>query len=1486
MQKGRTKRNYIGLLVAAIFVMQIFALPVIGREIEKSVDKTDAMPGEDLAYTIRANFTENASNVTIADYLPDGLVYINDSLNGTLEGKNITWDLGDVNESIVQILLNASIAETYNGTAIANNSVNLSYKANGANYTTGASSPEVKIEKLKINITFITGYDNYIQPLLNASQDNAIKSIANISVFWSPNDIPDNINLSNQNIIVIVSIGYPILDKISNTVNDAKDNGAYIIIHGTHDILGLSNVNLSDSNYSDFTEYWYSGGNENMKRLITFLGVKLCNIDAEIQPPVSVPLYGIYHPDAGEVYINTSEYLEWYNTIGKYNSSRPTIGIHFGKMAGVLRGEDSKLIDTLVRTLEASGVNVIATSFSESQDPDRYKHLILNNASIVDAVIIIKGLRLDNYNTSAAIEYLEKLDVPALRPIKTYYQGNDEWNVSHHGIPPSEIAMDIRIPELDGTIEPIYIAGKEKDPVTGTTYYEPVKEQIDWLVNRTISWTELRHKNNSDKKIAIIYWHESPGKDHVGVHVDGLLDTVPSLVNFLGDMKERGYSIGNTTPNSTELLGLMLSQGCNIGVWAQDELDKMVENYSTALIPESEYSEWFNELPENKRDEVIAQWGEPPGEIMVYENETGKYLVIPKVSFGNVLLAPQPVRGREQNASIMWCDKAVVPHHQYIAFYFWLKKEFRADAIVHFGTHGTHELLPGKENGLSIKSDWPAILIQDMPNIYPEIMYVNPGRAKTRGNALTPGYLMPVVTTAGLYGNLSNLEHEIQLYDQTIDEAVKNKHREIILEQCTDLNLDQDLGVNLSEMAINTTAFDAFKEQLHNYLSTLKTEYMPYGLHILGEPPSGDSLVSMVISMLGYEFKEYVVQTNLSENCTKQLIEDVIFNGTSPEDAQNKILGNVSNNLTAFLNLSIVYADNIKLCTIEIPRTLDALEGKYISPGPSGDPMRNPDAIPTGRNLHFFDPRVIPPKAAWHVGTEMMDQLLDQHLNKTNGTYPRKVGFVLWASETMTHQGTLESEILYLLGVKPKWDSNGRVEDVELINGSELGRPRIDVIVTTSSAYRNHFSDKMKLIAKAVRLAAEANDTVYPNYVKENSNLIYQALIKAGYNESVAYNLSMARVFTEPPDAHGGTGLHAPLHESHAWENESELADAYINRMSYVYGENIWGEHYKDLFRQNLNGTEIAVFSRSSNQYGLLYDPHPAEYFGGLSLAIRSVSGESPDMYINNLMDSNNPRVETLSQFLTRELRTRYFNPYWIEGMQEHGYHGAAMISDGFVEGLWAWEATNPDIITDSMWNEVFEVYIQDKYDMGLKDWFNENNPYAEQSITARMLEAIRKEYWNPSADVKTALAETYQKSVEDYGITCCGHTCANPFINDYVSGLLPASMEPAEPQGEEPSTKISRRGGGGSHRTEEEIGLVNETAELSGVSKAGEEFKKPPEETGGETAEKVKKGRVMKEEEPASTLPISGAPLMGLIVVIVMLVFVGVGFWLKARKR
>ncbi|HDM36958.1 MAG TPA: cobaltochelatase subunit CobN, partial [Candidatus Syntrophoarchaeum butanivorans] len=457
------------------------------------------------------------------------------------------------------------------------------------------------------------------------------------------------------------------------------------------------------------------GGTENMIGLLIFIGVKLCDIPVsdfgvdEIPSPVVIPQYGIYHPDAKAeaegiqglgIFSSIDDYLTWYKSTGRFNESAPTIGIHYYYVSG--KYGSYKTLDPLIRKIEDKGANVIFASFSY-KDPNTTTYFLKDGKPLVDSVIILNSFRLWHHHEDEGIGYLQQLNVTPIKGIMSYYMNETVWN-ERNGLSPSEVAWQVALPELDGETEFILFSGKEKDPVSGEYCYRPFDYQLEWITDRAISWAELHRKSNAEKKVAIIYYNHGGGKDNLGA---SYLDIVPSLTNLLDAMKAEGYDVKGEVPSEDELLDLMLHQGRNVGTWAPDELERMVESGTVILLPASEYETWFNELPEDKQEEVIEKWGEPPGEIMVYENETGEYLVIPGVKLGNVLLAPQPTRGWLQDQAILYHDKELPPHHQYIAFYLWLKKEYGADAIVHFGTHGTQEWLPGKETALSAEEDWP-----------------------------------------------------------------------------------------------------------------------------------------------------------------------------------------------------------------------------------------------------------------------------------------------------------------------------------------------------------------------------------------------------------------------------------------------------------------------------------------------------------------------------------------------------------------------------------------------------------------------------------------------------------------------------------------------------------------------------------------------------------------------------------------------------------
>ncbi len=898
------------------------------------------------------------------------------------------------------------------------------------------------------------------------------------------------------------------------------------------------------------------------------------------------PMFGlddvhIQHPDTPERFYDTTTYLDWYaNKPGyRYNPDNLTIGV-----ASWYESARSAEIPKLIHTLEEKGANVIPIGFKDTGDMKRF--YIVNNETIVDAVISVKSFRISLDDPDQGVRDLEMLNVPVMRAIRLYYMAPAAWrNETSHGISIMDLGFQVGLPEMDGIIDPIVIAGKN----ASDSEYQPIDAQINWTADRAIGWAHLNSTPNAEKRVAMIYYNL--GACYVNVP--------PSLRNILNAMNRSGYTVEGEIPNETELVRMMTLNGTNIGTWAPGELERLVESGTATLIPVETYLKWFGELGVERQAEVIERWGDPPGEIMTWENDTGKYFVIPQLSFGNVILTPQPTRGWLQNDTVLYHNKDIPPHHQYIAFYLWLKQErksggFGADAILHFGKHGTQEWLPGKESGLSADDCWPAILIQDMPVIYPYIVdnIAEGTQAKRRGSATMITHLTPPIVAAGLYGNLTSLLETVSLYmADGVDENVRDAYKKTIISECNELHLNETLRVNLTTM--DNTTFDAFAVELAEYLYDLKTEFMPYGLHTFGKPPVGKSGVSLIISMLrdgykrevarmigyeGYPDPMQIENESRLDNCTVQLLGEV-FNGTNVIEAQEMLLNNQSSDeLTAYLNRAIGFADNISACDIEVNRTLEGFDGGYIPPSPADDPIRNSDVIPTGRNFYSMNPDRVPTKEAWEVGTNMSKALIERYRADHGGEYPRKLAIILWAW-AMTDQGVVESEILHLVGAKPVWDpETGKVIDVELINGSDLKRPRIDVMVVPSGLHRDLFPGKLKLIDRAIRLAENAtpeqDEGCDGNYVKNNTREIFDKLNATGNYTGVALEenatyLSVSRIFLEAPDTYG-PNLDSVVAASGTWDNNTDIGNVYKSRMHHIYGDLVWGIPGEYVFELNI----------------------------------------------------------------------------------------------------------------------------------------------------------------------------------------------------------------------------------------------------------------------------------------------------------------------------
>ncbi len=1344
--------------------------------------------------------------------------------------------------------------------------------------------PEPELLRSKTNITYIANLPTNIYYLNNViSERSIITDLLDVTVMdcMDGEEVAAKLaNISDQDVVILHMIGYIELSKFKDALLNAKAAGTQIGLNSTSDVYGIGTIDMSRPPYSEINSYIYRDGYANMENFLRFIGAELEDVYIEYSPVAApeIPDHGIYHPDAfPRIFKDSTEYLEWYADNG-YNESAPTIGI-IATHNIVKQPLFATTDDAIIRNIESKGCNVIYATYKVCTDDVDY--FTINGTVLVDCIISLKGFYLNYGDQEKGVEYLKKYNVPVLKAVEDASQTPSQFNESVRGLGLIMISFQVIQPEIDGCTDYIWVSGYVKDPATEQYYYEPLMPQVDWLCDRAISWASLGRADNADKKVSIIYYNHEGGKNDIGA---SYLDISSSFALLLEQMRAEGYDVGNgSIPNGSELIDLFI-ESRNVGTWAPGELEKVVNSGRVTLVSVDDYLSWYNTLPESVRIDVEATWGKAPGDIMVYEGN----FVVPTVQLGNVNFIPQPTKAWLSDESLVYHNKSIPPTHQYLATYFWINNVYDADAIIHFGTHGTQEWFPGKEVGLW-RYDYSAIMVNDTPVIYPYIMdNVGEGtQAKRRGNAVIIDHLTPPIIEAGIYGDLAAMHEKIHNYEDAKsanDTAMMALYRNSTTGLYENLTMENDLGITTDELrAMTEDEFgDFIGNDVHNYLHKLQSTLMPYGVHTFGIAPNDEKLVCMVKSMLHSDFVYHIYNVipkdggdeedweNAANAYAIELLNATLLDGKNISSAQLEVLNltDADDSISADLNLALEYSDHLSQTTREIDQTLRALDAEYVEPGPGNDPIRNPEALPTGRNFYSFDQRKIPDEETTTMGEILADQLIEDYYKNNNGTYPEKVSYTLWAMETMRHHGLMEAQIHALLGVKPI-RGRGVITGFNVTPLEEMNHPRVDVIIQSSGLYRDTFPYQLGLIDEAVRTVAELNETNETNYVRWNSLTMEDELIASGYDNSTAHYISRSRIFSEAPGAYGN-GMPEAIAASNTWDNESKLADLFISRTSHIYGRDMWGDCYEDVFTMNLMDIDAAVHSDSTNLFGIVDGDDYYGYLGGIELAVRSLTGADPAMYIASLESVDNPQIITLNEAFRTELRARYFNPKWITGMMECDYAGARQFMK-FTEYMWGWDVTTPDMVTDSDWDEIYDIYVNDKYNIGLDEFLKTENPYQYQSITARMIETARKNYWDASDETLQNLVEEYTESVVDNDVTCCHHTCGNPLLREYMQGVLTGTEATKSSSGKAKGEGASRH----PYRPSSS-GVANQTR-ISGVGSSAER----PAEATAESAMDEVTGYVMEPVEETSSMPsASGMPLMGILLVLFMLIVIGVGFW------
>ncbi len=1210
-----------------------------------------------------------------------------------------------------------------------------------------------------------------------------------------------------------------ILDDMYKTLRD------YVLDQvdfNTTKVFGLSTVpNNPDRIISDEQVKAYARPltRNNLINLTRFLMHRELGMDISCVGPQVVPQMGIFHPASEMIFETFEAYLDWYKKSGLYKEKGFWIGIP-EMNTYVFPGETGQVVKDLIDKLEGAGMNVLPVySYPAAKALEAYFFDDTTSESRVDLVASM-SFKFSPADVDATRQMMARLNVPILNAFRVHFLTIPEWEKDLQGLGPMEVTYAMCNPEIFGLIEPSVIGGKvtHVDEYTGKPLYTyaSIEKNLDFFITRIKAWLNLKALSNRDKKIVIMFWNHTPGKQNIGATY---LNVFKSLEKILARLKAEGYTVTGKLPGEKEIQELILSTGRNIGSWAPGELDRLLAQGKAVRLSMDQYKKWYGDLDPEYRDLIEKDWGSPEqGKVMTQGNE----IILPCVTLGNVVLAPQPSRGWHDEPTKLYHSTTLWPHHQYTAFYLWLTRGFKADALISLGTHGTHEWLPGKQAGLS-QSCPPEVLIQNLPNIYPYVMDdIGEGvQAKRRGRGVIIDYLIPPMKKAGSYAEYTELTDLISGYSQTVDNnpELAAKKFERVKSMVETLGLMKDLKLDLFD--------EEALERVEHYLLEITEATLPYGLHTFGVSPEGHAL---------NDFADLIVDRN-------------------PE-----------------LNTETV-KQNLSRCDLEMEHLINGLSCGYVPAGEANDPLRNPDAIPTGSNFYGFDPAKIPSKDAWQLGKEQADQLIEKY-KKEHGKFPEKIGLVFWSIELQRNEGTQMACALHLLGMKPVWDRNGKVTGVEVVPGKILGRPRIDVHMQVSGLFRDNFPSLILLLDEAVQKAGQLKDV--ENFIALHSEKIKTSLLEKGYDEKTADRLKALRIFSNEPGSYGNT-IEDLVPASGTWENDDEIADVFINYVSFAYGKGIWGKPLKSAYKKNLEDVDMTMHTRSSNIFKSLDTDGVFSELGGLSLAVKRVKGAYPDVVLSNQADPDAAFVEDIETAIGRELRARYLNPKWIEGMKQENYAGAREMNR-FSEHLWGWQVVTPFAVDGAKWQQIYEVYVQDKYGLELEKFFNEHNPWARQSMAARMLEADRKNYWKAPEEVKKDLAKTYALNVIEKGVACCEHTCNNPMLQKFVANIVSLYGLLTPKQLEQFKMTIAKAVG----KTQEEHEAAHQEMRKA-LEKASEKNRQEEKVKAEESRKKIQGYEMVEEKAEETRVTSSGSSWMVMAIVALILVLVVFGW--KRRK-
>ncbi|MBD3227848.1 MAG: DUF3479 domain-containing protein [Candidatus Lokiarchaeota archaeon] len=1111
-------------------------------------------------------------------------------------------------------------------------------------------------------------------------------------------------------------------------------------------------------------DWWESGKVENFICILELVASKFMDLKTskkKKEKPKNYYKAAFWRPESKDFKGSIDKYLKKY----PLDNRKPTLLIIF---YGGYHFESSVIAVKYILKKYSDTWNVIAFYTDGIRTTEYFYKYINPNEVPFDAVLSLIWFPFNGGpgggDLSLTHEILKEWDVPVYLGCGLYNQKYKDFLTRKEGLTPIQMLAAVIFPEMDGLIDCIpLLCNDSKKTKIGNKELNmivpyAIKDNIDLMFKRIESRIKLKELDNSDKQLVLILYNYPPGEAGIGnaAYFDSLLSTI----NILNVLEKQGYDIENRENvnilDPEKLKDFLIQNGfVNAPDWFN--LKEKVAAYKSnpqqnkielIKVNKNKYLRWFDSLYGELKEKVKQLWGPPPGKLNVVDNE----IYLPILKLGNIFIGIQPTRGDIKDLEKAYHDVALAPHHEYLCFYYYILNEINADAMIHIGTHGTLEFLPGKEAGLTKQFCYNFTMVDYIPHFYIyQISNTSEAMiAKRRSLATLISYQLPSFTESDTDQNFSEIEGKLHLLREakSMDNLnVEENKREI-------LALAKEKGISVSNI-----------DELDHEILKCKTSLIPEGLHVFGKGYNIDEAVNFLWNiqpMIPFRpnlFELFADHYNLplrakedlasyinenKEDPLREIIKNTglkiikgILLGKSFDEIQSEFpeLNFLSNTEMKGLAEKIIDYGTNSIKNNEIETLMEGLNGKYIEPNMGGDPIRTPDVLPSGFNLFQFNPQLIPTDLAVKRGYKAAEQSIELYI-KEHDQYPKNITMVLWGFETAKTHGESIGQIMAYLGIEISDLVSWRREP-KLIPLSELGRPRINVTINICGFMRDLFSHVLEFIDESIDLVVDTDEPLNKNFVKAQYVDIKEDLLDDGISEKEADFMGRVRIFG-PDASEYGSNLPTMI-ESGAWKKPEQLGEMYLRQMRFAYRRNMRARPLLKIFKKQLKSTDMICQVRDTKAYAITDLDHYYEFVGGLSQASK-VSGKKdlPPIYI---VDTTSVKVETapIKNAINRGIITRTANPKWIKGMLKHDYSGGKKVSNN-VNYLLGFAATTQQV-EDSTWNQVYKTIIENQE---IQDLLKKNNKFAMHDLLGSLLESIRRNLWNASDEQEEKIKELY----------------------------------------------------------------------------------------------------------------------------------------------